>query len=123
MSWTHETFADFWKRDYYKIFFNNEPTEEDLKASVTNAEKFLDQIEKRLSSGVEFLGGSKISTGDIRVFACFHSFAYNEGSKHASIREGVAAAIASRAHIQQWVDRMNGIFADYLAARPKPRVL
>ena len=123
--WAIETVGDLWKGDFYTNFFAPSRTEEEIAAVAAKVAAFLDHIEKRLASNGDkpFIAGDNLSIGDLRVFALLQSIAFNEGLNAPALGEALRALVAARPALSAWNERLTAHFAEYLAARPKPRPL
>ena len=121
--WTIETIKDAFTDKFLGLLFVPSLAEEQIKDAVEAFTWFADQIEGRLTSneGKHFIGGDKLSIGDILILSTLHSIAFNDGLTVPALGEALKHVVASKPHFAQYHERLAAHFADYFAARPHPR--
>mmetsp|Transcript_43236 Transcript_43236/g.41592 ORF Transcript_43236/g.41592 Transcript_43236/m.41592 type:complete len:95 (+) Transcript_43236:252-536(+) len=81
---------------------------------------WLKALDKILSNNAtqNFFVGDKLTIADFAVGAFANSFFYNDANPHA---EKMKLLPEGHENFKKWAASFNGIMADYLAGRPKPR--
>ena len=122
--WALDTFEDLWNAGPQKAFFKPDVDDETKKTLGEKFEHFCDQLEKRLNckDAKPFLGGQKMSIGDIKCYSIFSMQVFNDNVQNKVMSEHFRTITATFPAVKAWVGVMDGHFAAYYAKHPKPMV-
>ena len=97
-------------------------TDEEIAAVVEKFSGAFNHFEKRLGSngGKSFIGGDKLSIGDIRLFAMTQTI-FNDALLCPDLGKKCREEVTKRPNLNAWNERLTKHFAEYLDKRPKPR--
>ena len=94
--------------------------EEEQANYVKNMTQFVKYFNKILADhGKHFIAGDDLTIGDCAIAAIIFSFVHNDAlAGGAAFSDKGKAVIAEHEHFHQYVERLQGKLAGYLAGRP-----
>ena len=119
--WAIETYDDWWSCNPARPYMGTTVEEDQKKTIGEKFANFCGQLEKRLNSegAKPFLGGSKMSIGDIKCYPTFSLLVFNDSAQNKTMIAHLRGIVANYPAVNTWVAAMDAVFADYYAAHPK----
>uniref|UniRef100_A0A7S3MRB2 GST N-terminal domain-containing protein n=1 Tax=Favella ehrenbergii TaxID=182087 RepID=A0A7S3MRB2_9SPIT len=117
VDWALETSLDLQNSRAYRVYMQDESTEEELEASKTNFAKFSKQIAASLTErGTTFFAGDRLTIADFVILSHFLSMAFNEANDKPIVATA-AATVAETPIIGEYCERVKAQLGDYIASR------
>ena len=113
-------FANDFVGKFYPDQMGQKFGEEEQANYVENLTQFVKYFNKILADhGKHFIAGDDLTIGDCAIAAIIFSFVHNDAlAGGAAFSDKGKAVIAEHEHFHQYVERLQGKLAGYLAGRP-----